>query len=150
MPPIGTRLIDSVPPAMTMSAKPHMMCSAAEAIACRPDAQKRFIVTADGIDRHAGAQARDARDVQPLLGLRHRAAQDHIVDVGGLDAGRAAQRLADHGRGHLVGPDGPERAVRRLADRGACGRNDYCVLHEKSVSSSSSASPTSLACPSNR
>ena len=67
-----------------------------------------------------------------------------------LDAGRAAQRLADHGRGHLVGPDGSQRAVRRLADGGACGRNDYCVLHEKSVSNSSSASPTSLACPSNR
>jgi len=47
LPPIGTRLIDSVPPAMTMSAKPHITCSAAEAIACRPDAQKRFMVTAD-------------------------------------------------------------------------------------------------------
>src|SRR6516225_5340790 len=46
-PPIGTRLIDSVPPATIVSAKPHMMRSAPYAIACSPDEQKRFTVTAD-------------------------------------------------------------------------------------------------------
>ena len=73
---------------MTMSAKPHMMRSAAKAIACRPDEQKRLIVTADALDGNAGAQARDARDVQPLFGLRHRAAEDHVVDRR-RDRGRA-------------------------------------------------------------
>ena len=47
LPPIGIRLIDSVPPAITMSAKPHITCSAAEAIACSPEAQNRFMVTAE-------------------------------------------------------------------------------------------------------
>src|SRR5439155_7158868 len=46
-PPIGTRLIDSVPPARIVDAKPHITCSAAYAIACNPDEQKRLTVTAD-------------------------------------------------------------------------------------------------------
>src|SRR5476649_2164298 len=48
-PPIGTRLIDSVPPGTITDAEPHMMRSAAYAIACRPEEQKRFTVTADAL-----------------------------------------------------------------------------------------------------
>ena len=68
-------------------------------------------------DRHAGAKACDARDVQPLLGLGHRAAEDDVFDVGRLDARRAVQRLRDDRRGHLVGPHGLERAVGGASDR---------------------------------
>ena len=39
--------IDSVPPATITSAPPLIMRSAAMAIACNPDEQKRLIVTAD-------------------------------------------------------------------------------------------------------
>src|SRR5438132_8148137 len=39
--------MDSVPPATMVDAKPHMMRSAANAIAWRPDEQKRLMVTAD-------------------------------------------------------------------------------------------------------
>src|SRR5258708_3817642 len=46
-PPIGTRLIDSAPPATMVDAKPHMTRSAAYAIACSPDEQKRLTVTAE-------------------------------------------------------------------------------------------------------
>ena len=46
-PPIGTMLIDSVPPPMTTCACPSMMRSAPYAIACSPDEQKRLTVTAD-------------------------------------------------------------------------------------------------------
>src|SRR5260221_14462774 len=46
---MGTRLIDSVPPATTIDADPHMMRSAANAIACSPDEQKRLTVTADAL-----------------------------------------------------------------------------------------------------
>ena len=46
-PPIGTRLIDSVPPATIASENPHMTRSAPYAIACSPDEQKRLTVTAD-------------------------------------------------------------------------------------------------------
>src|SRR5437762_411745 len=40
-------LIDSVPPATTALAKPHMMRSPAYAMAWRPDEQNRLMVTAD-------------------------------------------------------------------------------------------------------
>ncbi len=46
---MGTMLIDSVPPAMIADAAPHMMRSAANAIACSPDEQKRLIVTAEAL-----------------------------------------------------------------------------------------------------
>ena len=86
LPPIGTMLIDSVPPAMTTSAKPHMMRSAR----VRDGLQARRAEAVDGdragLDRHAGAQARDPRDVEALLAFRHRAAQDHVVDLLGVEA----------------------------------------------------------------
>ena len=44
LPPIGTRLIDSAPPAIITSASPTRMRSAAIWIADRPDAQKRLTV----------------------------------------------------------------------------------------------------------
>jgi acetyl-CoA acyltransferase len=65
------------------------------------------------------------REEQDAFALR-----SHERAVAAIDAGRAAQRFADHGRGHLVGPDGLEGAVRRLADGGARGGDDYSVLHE--------------------
>ena len=105
-----------MPPATIADAKPHMMRSAAYAIACRPDEQKRLTVTADAVDRNAGAQARDPRDVHALLGLRHRAAQDHVVDFRRVDARRAPQRLGDRRRRELVRPRAAQRAAWRLAD----------------------------------
>jgi len=48
-PPMGTRLMDSVPPASTTSALPPRTRSTAHAIASRPDAQKRFTVTAEAL-----------------------------------------------------------------------------------------------------
>jgi hypothetical protein len=45
LPPIGTRLIDSAPPAISTSASPTRMRSAAIWIAVTPEAQKRFTVT---------------------------------------------------------------------------------------------------------
>ena len=45
LPPIGTRLIDSAPPAIITSASPTRMRSAAICIAVRPEAQKRLTVT---------------------------------------------------------------------------------------------------------
>src|SRR5262249_23188707 len=48
-PPIGTRLMDSVPPATIVCAKPHMTRSAAYAMACSPDEQNRLSVTAGAL-----------------------------------------------------------------------------------------------------
>ena len=102
------------------------------------------------LDRNACAETRDARDVQSLLRLRHCASQDHVVDIGRLDAGGAAQHLGDDRCSHFVRSHRPQRAVRRLADGGSRRRDDYCVLHEKSSSKSTRASPTSPAWPSKR
>ena len=44
LPPIGTRLIDSAPPAIITSASPTRIRSAAICTAESPDAQKRFTV----------------------------------------------------------------------------------------------------------
>ena len=76
-------------------------------------------------DRNAGAQAGDPRDVQALLGLRHRAAEDHVVDLRRRRGpARAAAPRAIDGRRELVGPRAAQRAVRRLADGGPDGGND--------------------------
>src|SRR4051812_22887605 len=48
-PPIGMRLIDSVPPATTADEPPTITRSAAYAIACRPEEQNRLTVTADAL-----------------------------------------------------------------------------------------------------
>jgi hypothetical protein len=45
LPPIGTMLIDSAPPAIITSASPTRMRSAAICTAVRPPAQKRLMVT---------------------------------------------------------------------------------------------------------
>ncbi len=45
LPPIGTMLIDSAPPAIITSASPTRMRSAAICTAVRPEAQNRFTVT---------------------------------------------------------------------------------------------------------
>ena len=82
-----------------------------------------------GADGHACPQARNARDVQPLLGLRHRAPENDILDLGGFDPRRPAQRFGDHRRGELVRPGAAQGSVRRLAGRRADGRNNHGILH---------------------
>ena len=80
-------LMDSVPPARITSAWPSMMRSAAMAMACRPEEQKRLMVMAENFHGQAGAQRGDARDVHALLGFGHGAAQDHVFDFFGVEAG---------------------------------------------------------------
>ncbi len=103
-----------------------------------------------GLDRNARAQARDPGDVHPLLGLRHRASQNHIIDFRRLDPGRAPQCLANRHRRELVWPRAAKRARRRLPGRRAHSGHDHCVLHDQSPNRSSIAPTTSLTLPSNR
>ena len=86
-------------------------------------------VTADAGDRNAGAQAGNARDVQALFRLGHRAPENHVVDLVRIDGGRTPQRFADGGGGQLVGPRAAKRAVWRLSDRRANGGHDHRVVH---------------------
>ena len=67
-------------------ALPAMMRSAAMAIDCSPDEQKRLTVIAEAFHRQARAQRRDARDVHALLGFGHGAAENHVVDFLGVES----------------------------------------------------------------
>ena len=84
--------MDSVPPATITSAPPAMMRSAAMAIACRPEEQKRLMVMRRNLHRQSRAQRRNARHVHALLGFGHGAAQDHIFNFFGVKLRHALQR----------------------------------------------------------
>ena len=78
-------------------------------------------------DRQPRAKRRNSRDVQPLFGLRHRTAENDVVDLRRIDAGRSGQRLAQHDRRQLIRSREAQRTRRRLADSGAnCGDDDGC------------------------
>src|SRR6266852_4551078 len=103
-PPMGTMDMDSVPPAMMTSAAPERMRSAARAMACRPEEQKRLMVMAE---HSTGRPARsEARDVHPLLAFGHGAAEDDVVDLPGVEAGDAGDGRADGAGGEIVGASG--------------------------------------------
>ena len=84
-------------------------------------------------NRDAGAKTGDAGDVQALLRLGHGTSQNHILDLGRIDARRAPQRLGDRRRGELVWPRPPQRAVGGLANGRAHSRNDDRLVHISSL-----------------
>ena len=114
LPIIGTMLIDSVPPAIITSASPTRMRSAAIATACRPEEQKRLMVTPATVLGRPGEQHRDARHVHALLGLGHRAADDRVLDAAGSSAGRLRHAPADGRHQQVVGPGVAEGAAGAL------------------------------------
>jgi hypothetical protein len=69
----------------------------------------------------AGDQRRDARDVGALLAHRRDAAEDHVVDVRGVERRAVAQR-GQRLRGELDRRDRVQRAVRAAAAARACAR----------------------------
>jgi hypothetical protein len=85
--------------------------------------QTRGAETVDGdgrcAHRNPRAQARDPRHVHPLLGLRHRAAEDHIIDFARIDPRRAFQCLGNGDGAELVGPRAAQCPARRFARRGS-------------------------------
>ncbi len=94
----------STPPATMTSAWPSMTRSAARAMACSPDEQKRFTVN-PGTDVGQARQHRgDAGNVEPLLALGHGAAQNDVVDHVRRHARRPIDDFFDHQRGQVVGP----------------------------------------------
>jgi hypothetical protein len=73
------------------------------------------------VDRHARRRLRQARheadeagDVHALLGLRHGAAENHVFDVFGFDAGSAFHHFADGMRRQAVGAHVGERTPAAL------------------------------------
>ena len=88
----------SVPAAIMMSASPVRMRSAAIETALRPDEQKRLIVMPATLFGKPGQQQADPRDVHPLLGLGHRAADDHVLDALRIDL----RHLREHALQHVA------------------------------------------------
>jgi hypothetical protein len=80
--------------------------------------------------RDAGQEARDARDVHPLLRFRHRAAEDDVVDRRRLEGGHAGQGAADGVGGKVVGPGARKGALAGLADGRPHRRDDHRVSHK--------------------
>ena len=149
-PPIGTRLIDSVPPATMAEANPHMMRSAANAMAWRPDEQNRLIVTADADTGTPARRLAMRATFSPCSasGIAHPRITSSTSAA--VEARRPAKRFSDHGGGQLVRPRAAEGSVRRLADRRANGGHDDGVSHASPPSRSSIASASSTSLPSNR
>ena len=83
-----------------------------------------------GGHRDAGTQAGNPRDVHPLFRFGHRASENHVVHIGGIDVPRAAQRFGDDRRREIVRAGTAKRSPSRLADGGARGRYDNGVFHK--------------------
>ena len=85
---MGMRLIDSVPPARRQSAWPAMIRSAAVAMVCSPEAQKRLTVWPGTETGSPAFMAATRATFMPGLPLREGAAEDDVLHLPRLDAGR--------------------------------------------------------------
>ncbi len=89
---------------------------AAIAIACRPLEQKRLMVMRRGLLRQPAEEPGRPRDVEALLALGHRAAEDDVVDDLGLHLRDAREQPANDLARELVGPLLREGALVCAAD----------------------------------
>ena len=82
------------------------------------------------LDRQPGHQADRAGDVEPLLALLLRVAEDDVFDRGRIDAAALDER-AHHGDGQVVGADVAKDALLRMspANRRATGINNNGGFH---------------------
>src|SRR4026207_639705 len=101
-----------------------MMRCAASAMVCSPEEQKRLPVIPRTAPRAAGADGDLARVVPPGGALRVGAADDHVLDLVGVEL-RALERGVHHVSAHLGAVGVVERAPPALAKRRARrGHND--------------------------
>ena len=117
--PIGTRDIDSTPPATTTSYWPAISPAAAKCTDCWLDPHWRSMRHAGDRLRPARGQHGGARDVQRLLADLGHAAPDDVVDQRRVDA--RALRPASSARARTGRPGAPP-TDRRCACRPASGR----------------------------
>ena len=101
------------------------MRSAAIAIACSPDEQKRLMVIAEISTGKPGPQRGNAGNVHSLLRLGRGTAEDHVFDLFGIHLGHALKRALDGDGGQFVGTGGAQCALKGASHRGANrGDND--------------------------
>ena len=127
--PSGTRLMLSVPPAMIAFAEPPRMRSAANAMACRPDAQNRLTVTADASTGIPARRLAMRATLSPCSASG--IAQPRItssISAAATPAARLKPSRMTIG-GELVGTRRSKRPAWRLSDRRAHRRDDQRVSH---------------------
>ena len=83
--PIGTRDMDSTPPATTRSSQPERTFCAAMFTASSPEAQKRLSCTPEARIVPAGGERGGLGDAAALLAHRRDAAHDHVVHLRGVE-----------------------------------------------------------------
>ena len=86
------------------------------AMDCRPEEQKRLMVTPGHDIGKAGAKGGDARHVHAGFGFGHGAAEDHVLDFVLGDGGILVEKRLDDGGGHVVRTGVAERAFVGFAD----------------------------------
>ena len=91
--PIGTRDIDSTPPAKTRSSQPEATFCAAMFTASRPEAQKRLTWTPATVSGRPALMRGGLGDVGALVADRGDAAEHHVVDARGVEFLVADERL---------------------------------------------------------
>ena len=125
--PIGTRVIDSTPAAITMSIVPDITACAAKCSACCDEPHWRSIEVAGTLSGSFEAITALRRDVVGLLAGLHHAAHDDVFDLGGIDLGAIDQRI-QHGSGEIGRMPACETSPLAAA-RGACGGDDIGLGH---------------------
>ena len=108
----GALVIDSMPPATTVSNSPALISWSASAIASSPDRQTLLIVSAGTRHRDPGGHRGLAGRNLAGAGLQH-LAHDHVVDVAALSAG-PLERRADRDAAELRPPTDRVRPPRSL------------------------------------
>ena len=106
----GARLIDSTPPATTISASPASTAWEAETTAESPDAQSRFSVTPATESGRPGEERCHPRDVPVVLPGLVRAAEVDVFDRVAVDPG-SLDRSCDRDSGEVVRPNAREHAA---------------------------------------
>ncbi len=101
----------SPPPATISSDSPPRIARAAIATASSPEPHSRLRVTPPELSGKPREQAGHAREVAVVLARLVGAAEDHVVELGPIDARIALDQRADRDRGEVVGADVRERAA---------------------------------------
>ena len=122
-------LIDSLPPATMMCAPPARMRSAAMAIDCSPELQKRLMVTPVVVTGSPARSAAMRAILLPCFAFGHGAAEDHVFDILFGNLRIFFEQRADHGGGQVVRACIAQRSAGRFSDRGTKAIDDYGFGH---------------------
>ena len=87
------------------------------------------MVMAGTSDRQTRALGRDARNVVARFAFGHGAAEDHVLDILGVQARDAANRFQNGDGGKIIRTRGAQSALARFPDRSANSAYDDGFSH---------------------